>query len=65
MRYLAAEASKTLGQPIVLTNQASAAGTVGVSQAASAIASVMNRDHRIKRELDMKRLLVRIGAIIA
>lgn len=33
MRYLAAEASKTLGQPIVLTNQASASGTIGADQA--------------------------------
>jgi tripartite-type tricarboxylate transporter receptor subunit TctC len=33
MRFLAAEASKTLGQPIVLLNQASAAGTIGADQA--------------------------------
>ena len=33
MRFLATEASKVLGQPIVLTNQASAAGTIGADQA--------------------------------
>jgi tripartite-type tricarboxylate transporter receptor subunit TctC len=32
MRFLAAEASKTLGQPMVIVNQASAAGTIGTEQ---------------------------------
>jgi len=33
MRYLAGEVSKILGQPLVLSNQASAAGTIGAEQA--------------------------------
>lgn len=32
MRFLGGEASKTLGQPIVISNQASAAGTIGTEQ---------------------------------
>ena len=33
MRFLAAEVSKSLGQPLVLSNQASAAGTIGAEKA--------------------------------
>jgi tripartite-type tricarboxylate transporter receptor subunit TctC len=32
MRFLAAEAAKSLGQPMVIVNQASAAGTIGAAQ---------------------------------
>jgi hypothetical protein len=42
-----------------------ASGTVGALQAASAVPRATSIAHRIKRELNMRALLVRIGAIIA
>jgi hypothetical protein len=55
----------TMGRCVAIGAAVATAGAVGVSQAASAIASVIKTDHLIKRELNMRVLLIRIGAIIA